>query len=208
MTIPSAPLRSPGSCTKTGAPPARSTPPAMLRRFAAPKATIAILGRKLDRPFRRRNQFEVRRRYAPRNGEGASQGLEAGLDGVVRIRRAEQIDVQGQTAFRSETPEKVRDQNAVEAFDALDAKLELDARKRPARKIERDARKRIVHRQQHRPVALDAASLAECIGDRLPERKRDVLDQMMRDAVERACGDAQIGAAMKGQLFEQMIEHA
>src|SRR3984957_14482566 len=115
MTIPSAPLRSSGSCTKTGAPPARSTPPAMLRRFAAPKATIAILGRKLDRPFRRRNQFEVRRRYAPPNGEGASQGLEGSLDGVVRIRRAEQIVVQGQSAFRSETTEKVRHKPAAAA---------------------------------------------------------------------------------------------
>ncbi len=73
----------------------------------------------------------------------------------------------------------------------------------------RDARQRLVHRQQAIGIAHDAALVAERLDERLPQSDADILDRMMIVDLQVALGaDGQVDQRMTRDLVEHMIEKA
>ena len=87
--------------------------------------------------------------------------------------------------------------------------VDVPDEERPPRKVERRPDQRVVHREVARPIAPDAALVAERLRQRPPERDADVLDGVMVVDLEVALGaDVQVDHRMPRQLVEHMVEEA
>ena len=74
----------------------------------------------------------------------------------------------------------------LQVADAGDPDLQIDDGVRPPAEIDGGDRERFVHRHDEIPGAVDAASVAERLRDRLAERDAEILDRVMLVDVEIA----------------------
>src|SRR5581483_8170021 len=134
---------------------------------------------------------------ADRGAERSRHALEAGFGDMMAVRAVERLDVKRHPGMDRQGPEELAHELNVEFADLLRGEIDLEDQERPAGNVERDARQRLVHRQQAMGVAGDAALVAERLGEGLAERDADVLDRVV-------LVDMQVALGANGQIYERM----
>jgi hypothetical protein len=113
------------------------------------------------------------------SGSVVTQGLKGGLDDVVGVLPADQVDVEVYPRVYDEGPEKFLDEPGVEMNDHRLIDIDPVVEVRPAREIDAHAQERLVHREAEGGEPSDPPLHAEGLPEGVSQHDTRIFDQMM-----------------------------
>src|SRR5438093_309368 len=142
--------------------------------------------------------------------QGARRGLENGLDTVVRVLAAQQVQVQRQSRVRRERAEELGGERGIVVPQPLGRRwLRVVGDVGPAADVHDDPGEGIVQRHRRLAVTADAAPLAQRLGQRLAQHDPHVLHGVVLVHVEVAPrGDLEVEERVARQRLEHVVEEA
>src|SRR6266704_2853230 len=202
----------PGSTTRSAP---RTTAGSAVSSASAPAARCACSTRRsppprsLQRSLGGRHVRDARVR-ARGLAQGARRGLEDGLDTVVRVLAAQQVQVQRQSGVRRERPEELGGERGIVVPQPLDRRwLRVVSEVGPAADVHDDPGEGVVQRHRRLAVTADSAPLAQGLGQRLAQHDPHVLHGVVLVHVEVAPrGDLEVEERVARQRLEHVVEEA
>jgi hypothetical protein len=129
------------------------------------------------------------------------------LGNVMAIAAIMHDDVQIALGVRRKGLPEIGNKLGIELADFLCGELGLKNEKRTAAEIERNGRKRFVHRERKMSITTDAAFIAQRIAHGLAQANADVLDRVVLIDIQIANGvEREIERGVFGQKREHVVE--
>src|SRR5258708_2196024 len=133
--------------------------------------------------------------------------FEGGLDNMMRVAAAEQVEMQVHPDLVGHRLHKVVDQLGLKIADPLLANLHVVAKIRAPADIDNRGADRLVQRHRRFAEALDSRAVAERLPKRAPEHDSNVFDRVMVIYMQIAVGrDFKIEESMAGEALKHVIE--
>src|SRR5690606_17733729 len=176
----------PGKTTRSAASTASAVPEITTRAFGATTAISIATAIPSEGFLGRRDPAGGPRIGLDGHAQRTREGLEDRLALVVRVVAAQVVDVQCDLGVVHEALEELARQVDVEVPDHRPRERNVPVQARTARKVDHDARERLVERHVGVAIAADALLVADRARNGLAERDADVLDRVVRVDVQVA----------------------
>src|SRR5690606_27630082 len=141
------------------------------------------------------------------HAQGATEGLEHGLDLVVGVDATQVVDVQGHQGMVDEALEELLEQVHIEAADDCAGIGHVHLQAGTAGEVQRHARQRLVHGDVGVPVAAQPLLVAHGLGKGLAQGDADIFHGVVVVDVEVAATfDMHVDQAVPGYLVQHVLE--